>query len=350
MNEEIPLGPPKQAGQPDEPAPVKAAAKTTRKIKEPKDSKAPKEPKVEPQLQVYFGKTTLSASAFVKAVAEVKALKFSEDDIAEAERLRLAGDRDHKRLLALAVQPALPPQIDTWLWPTILGIIRTNAPSAFEPFNIEADASFRRLHRELSSALDSDVIEARQPAQVVLQLGLIWMATKRSLDLATTLHTLGDTFATGEKAIGRSVRQALVSGRIADIQRAVAVSKLVGKAAREVAQQRDAEKVLRAAVEERLDGAREEIAELRRTLASLQSEVSDLKERLQASQTELDDSRQHWGHDMVEVKTRQASLLKEKIVPMLGDAVDALEIEPAAPNIALRRIRSVLSSIKETDV
>ncbi len=340
MTDDLPTEATVPAAPAKEPAPARPEAKKARK---------PKEAKVEPSLRTYFGGTEVKPSDFIQAVSEVKASRFLEEDIAEAERLRRAGDRDHKRMLGLATQPKLPAQVSNWLWPAVQAVIRDRAANVLEPHNVEADTVLRRLHRELAAELASEDRAVRQPATVILQLGLAWMVRQRNLDLGTALQVLGDTYADGEAAVTRHVRQALSSGRVTDIERAVAISKLTGRAAQEAISHRDQEKLRRGEAEELLDQARVHSGELKRRIAELEAEVADLKGQVSASRTELDDSRQHWGHDMVEVKTRQAALLQEKVVPLLGDAVDALEIDPPQPKIALRRIRTVLASIKETE-
>ncbi|MCG5246884.1 hypothetical protein LPC10_17640 [Methylorubrum sp. B1-46] len=338
MTDDVPI----EATEPAAPAaePARPEAKKARK---------PKEVKVEPFLRTYFGGTEVRPSDFIKAVSEVKASRFSEDDIAEAERLRRAGDSDHKRMLGLATQPKLPAQVSNWLWPAVQAAIRARAPNVLEPYNVEADTALRRLHRELANELGSGDTAVRQPATVILQLGLAWMVRQRNLDLGTALQILGDTYAEGEASVTRHVRHALSSGRVADIERAVAISKLMGRSTREAISQRDQEKLQRGEAEELLDQARVYSGDLKRRIAELEAEVAELKGQVSASRSELDDSRQHWGHDMVEVKTRQAALLQEKVVPLLGDAIDALEIDPPQPKIAVRRIRTVLASIKETE-
>ena len=54
-----------------------------------------------------------------------------------------------------------------------------------------------------------------------------------------------------------------------------------------------------------------------------------------------------WGHDLSETKAEQRVLLRERVAPLLSDAIDALEIDPAAPHIALKRLKTVLSIIDE---
>jgi hypothetical protein len=61
----------------------------------------------------------------------------------------------------------------------------------------------------------------------------------------------------------------------------------------------------------------------------------------------LETERHHWGHDLSETKAGQRVLLRERVAPLLSDAIDALEIDPAAPQIALKRLKTVLSIIEE---
>lgn len=96
MTDEVPPAKPGAAEPASAAVPARPPAKKPRKAKETK---------VEPLLRAYFGTVELAPGAFLKAVAEVKASKFSDEDIAEAERLRRTRDLDHKRLLGLATQP-----------------------------------------------------------------------------------------------------------------------------------------------------------------------------------------------------------------------------------------------------
>lgn len=350
MTDEVPPTKPPKAD--DKPASVRPAVKKPRKAKEGKEGEATevaKVAKVVPLLRAYFRTEAMTAATFAKAVSEVKSSKFADDDVVEAEKLREANDLDHRRLLALATLPSHPPQISHWLWPTVRDIIRRRYPHVLEPYSVDVDTAFRRLHRELSGDLTAEVEDVRKRATVILQLGLAWMALQRNLDFGAALQVLGDTFAGSDAAASRLAQQALTSGKMTDIHLAVAISTLTGQAARQVASQRDQELLKRVEVQEKLDEATAHAGELKRRITELEAEVSELRVQAAACRSELDDSRQHWGHDMVEVKTRQATLLQDKVVPMLSDAVDALEIDPAQPKIALRRIRAVLSSIKETE-
>jgi len=111
------------------------------------------------------------------------------------------------------------------------------------------------------------------------------------------------------------------------------------------------------AIKAALDDARErrieprtglaEIAVLKATAEELAKERDASANRAQRTASLLKDSEQHWGHDMADVRTQQSVFLKERLGPLLNDAVDALEINPPEPQIAMKRLKSALASIQE---
>lgn len=59
----------------------------------------------------------------------------------------------------------------------------------------------------------------------------------------------------------------------------------------------------------------------------------------------LFNERQYAGHEMSTVRALHKIILRDKIAPLLSDAVDALEIDNPEPGIALRRLKAALSVI-----
>jgi hypothetical protein len=51
--------------------------------------------------------------------------------------------------------------------------------------------------------------------------------------------------------------------------------------------------------------------------------------------------RQINGFDMCEVKAENRTLLRQRILPLVMDAIDSLEIDPAAPQVALSRLQRI---------
>lgn len=75
------------------------------------------------------------------------------------------------------------------------------------------------------------------------------------------------------------------------------------------------------------------------------TEIDILEAELQKVKTQLENERHHWGYDISSAKARHRILLRERIQPLLEDAVDAIEID--VPSVALRRVKSALKVIAE---
>jgi len=76
-------------------------------------------------------------------------------------------------------------------------------------------------------------------------------------------------------------------------------------------------------------------------VAALEAEL----QKVQTQLAQLENERHHWGFDLSEERAGHHILLKERIQPLLEDAVDAMEIDE--PAVALRRLKSALKVIAE---
>lgn len=82
-------------------------------------------------------------------------------------------------------------------------------------------------------------------------------------------------------------------------------------------------------------------------IARIQEECEAMSVKMIEAQRRLLEKEQHWGHDMVDIKACQTALLRDRLSPLLSDAIDALEMEPQAPHVALRRIKSAQLVIRD---
>lgn len=311
-------------------------------------SKRAEGPPVEPTLAAYFGKAAVPAGPFLKAVRAARLQRFMDDDIKAASTLAGETDPAGSRLLALAAMPALPKAVERWIWPEVQSFLRAKVPAAFDPFDPDADVTFRRVHREVSPALDDADQQRRQQGETLLLLALTWLGTQRSLDIVGTLDALRDTFPGTDAAVREAVRKGLVSGKLSDVKRTAAVATLIGRALKESRVSLDMERQRRAGVEARLAEAQATISDLSAQNETLAQERDRLASELAAAKRTLEESQHHAGHDIVELRAQQTLLLKRRIAPLLSDAVDALEIEPPAPQIAIKRLKSAIGAIEET--
>lgn len=309
--------------------------------------KKPESALVQPTLATYFGKEPVPATAFVKSIRAAKVHRFTDEDVAAAVALSATTDPDGAKLLALATAPGLPKAIERWLWPAAMALLRNKVPAAFEAGDTDADSTFRRIHRDLAPGLGGGDEVPQQRSETLLLLALVWLGTQRSLDVSGVLDALRDTFPQNEKSVREAVRKGLVSGKLSEVKRTAAVATLIGQTARDSKIALEMERQRRASVEERLESARARVSEVTAERDSIANSRDELAAELEALRRELDESRLHFGHDMANIKAKQNLLLTERIAPLIANAVDALEIEPPAPDVALRRLKSAIKSIQE---
>jgi hypothetical protein len=88
---------------------------------------------------------------------------------------------------------------------------------------------------------------------------------------------------------------------------------------------------------------------LQEKVSELESQITDRLTELANTRSELEAERHHSGHDLTEAKGAQQALLQDRIRPLLSDAIDALEIDPAAPGVALRRLKNIIAIIEKVD-
>jgi hypothetical protein len=334
---------PEAPGRPEQlpvPRPPKAPAGAKSKLAEC--------PPVLPTLATYFGTEAVPAGTFLKAVKAAKVQRFVDEDVRAASSLAADTDPTGSRLLALAALPALPKAVERWIWPEIRAFLRAKAPAAFEPFDPEANVTFTRIHGLLSPALNDSDPQRRQRGEILLLLSLTWLGTQQSLNIVTTLDVLRDTFSGTEASVREMVRKGLVSGKVAEVKRAAAVATLIGRALKESRISLDVERQRGASFERRLLEAKTNILDLYAQNESLAQERDRLASELERARRLLEESTQHAGHDIVELKAQQTLFLKRRIAPLLSDAVDALEIEPPVPRIAIKRLKSAIGAIEET--
>lgn len=304
-------------------------------------------PPIEPTLAAYFGAKPVPPAPFFKALRAAKLDRFTTEDLAAAAAAAAETDSLGIRLLALAAQGGKPKPVDRWVWTAVQTFLRSKVPAAFEPFDPDADATFRHIHRVLQPRLADADAERQKQAHILLALSLTWLASQRSLNVVAALELLQDSFPGSGGANRELVRKAIAEGKVGTLRRLAAIVSLLDGAARETRAALEAERQRRAAVESQLSDARAAISRL----AGQVQELTQARDKAAADAADavkqLDEGQQHAGHDIVELKARQGAFLKRRIVPLLSDAVDALEIDPPAPHIAIGRLKSAIDAIGE---
>jgi hypothetical protein len=298
-------------------------------------------------LTSYFGPKPISATAFVKAVRAEKINRFPDDDIRQAAELIAINDADSRRLRALACQPNLPNAIERWIWLAVQDRLKSTLPGEFLPAETPAETALRSLLQNVGPRLESADRTERANGEVLLSLGLSWLMVHRALHAWTALEQLASALYKDRSAALRTARRLLARGKMMEIRDASAVAGVAHETVRAARAEQEVAQRRQVLLQSQLDETRAEIGSLRSQLAAVREERTELAAHLEREKRLLEESQQHWGHDMVNIKARQRVLLRERLKPLLDDAVDALQIQPPAPEIALERVKIALSSIED---
>lgn len=304
---------------------------------------------VVPTLATYFGPTPVSATAFLKAVRAGKVRRFTDDDTIAASQLSTLNDNDGRRLCALVLQPQLPDAVNRWAWVAVQQKLKSEVPDAFGILEHDAAATFRLIYERVGTLIQSTEKGQRKYGETLLRLSLAWLISQRSFDLWNALEQLRPTFFREPSAAVKATRRILTRGKVGEIKDASGIAGLAQEMVRSALAQRDDERRGQAQLQAKLHGAQSEIVVLKSRIDLIEIERETLSEQLAAANLQLEQSKQHWGHDMVAIKAQQNVLLRERLAPLLKDSLDALEIDPPAPQIALKRLRTALSSIEGAD-
>lgn len=301
---------------------------------------------IRPIISGFFEEPRASASAFFKVLRAHEVKRFTAADQADAEKLMEEMDPDGERLWALMSQASLPEPVDAWIWGAAQKRMAAKLGELFDPQELDKQAILKSLAKGLSKGLRTEDKEKRRRAENWLRIGLCWLAEKRSLQPWEIAEGLLPILFPESKSASRVATRAIQKGKATEFRQAIAVAGLAHDMVKAAERDRDQERLISAGLRDRLADTRSTLERLQAELAGARNELEQRNSKLAEVEATLAAERQHWGHDLSETRAEQRVLLGERIEPLLQDAVDALEIEPSAPNLALKRIKAVLSTIE----
>lgn len=334
---------------------------------EPKDNKDPRTAQVEtgaaaignqpgapaeeivisPTISGYFQEPKATVPAFFKVLRTKEIKRFTQTDEAHAIDLMAKLDSTGDRLWGLMSQSSLPDAVDRWIWGATQQRLKSVLGEVFDPQDHDADRILKSLREKLAPTVQSeDKIESKS-AENWLRLGICWLVEKRSLAPWGIAERMLPYLFVDPGAAARTSKRALQRGKPNEFRLAIAMAGLGNEMVKAAQSERDSEKLAAAELRHRLADARSAIEQLHAEGGALRIELDQKVKSLAATEAKLAAERQHWGHDLTETKAEQKVLLGERVAPLLSDAIDALEIEPPAPGVALRRLKAILSIISE---
>lgn len=293
-------------------------------------------------LSAYFGAAKVPPASFFKALRTAKIKYFTQSDEAQAFELMEKNDPNGDRLWMLISQSKLPEAIDRWIWKASQDRLKAVVGANFDPLNHDAAQILKVLIEFAGPDLGAKEKDKRRKAENWLRVGTCWLVEKRSLDAWLIADQISSTLFKKQNDAKKVAVRMLQKGKWSEFRHAVAVAGLARATIENAQQQRDEERRAVSSLRLQLDAARSEINDLLLKLSALQEEMGIASDEFAKVKLQLETERQHWGHDLAELKAGHQAF-RERIRRLLSDAIDALEIDPPAPDVALRRLKNVIS-------
>ena len=300
-----------------------------------------------PTLTGYFEESRASPTAFFKVLRKNNVRRFRSSDQEAAAKLMISLDPEGKRLWALMSQSSLPNAVDTWIWVATQDRLKEQLGDSFDPEDRNAKRVFTSILTNLSPGLRSERKEDNRRVEAWLRIGICWLMERRSLKAWSIADGLRPILFSELKLASRLAYRSIQKGKIGQLRLAVAIAGLGTETIKAAEQERDRERHGSTHLRQRLEEAQAAVARLQTELGDAKKKIIEHESTISESERTLSAERHHWGHDLTETKAKQKVLLGERLGPLLEDAVDALEIDPPAPSIALRRVKSALTIIRE---
>ena len=313
------------------------------------DSKEKKacEVDIKPEISAFFENPEISPAAFFRVINNKKKKRFLSNDQASALELMHKCDGSGERLWALLSQTKLPEAVDAWIWTAVQSRLKKVMGDDFDPQEYDPGRILKTIRDALRTDLKSEDDNVRERAENWLRIGVCWLTERKNLrPWEVTSQVYSAIFQDDKKAFEISKR-AVTKGKDREFRLAVAMAAL-GHEVVEIAQnERDKLKQELGDLRHRYSDARASIDQQRLKAEELQSQLVARQNEVVELKAKLLTERQHWGHDLSEIQAGQGVLLRERVAPLISDAIDALEIDPPFPHVALKRLKAVLSLINE---
>jgi hypothetical protein len=305
------------------------------------------EVEIPPTLVGYFGEDRASPSVFFKILRKNEVKRFRSADQEAAAKLMLSKDPEAERLWGLMAQASPPEPVDAWMWGAAQSRLKEQLGEAFDPHEHDAGRIFKSVLRELSAGLGSEKKDDKRRTENILRIAICWLVEKRSLKTWQVAEQLPPILFKDLKTAARAAQRAVQKGRPSELRIAAAMAALGDQMVKVAEEEQARERQISNDLRHRLDDANRKIEKLRTELEDAKSTISEQEAAIANLEKTLAAERHHWGHDLTETRAEQKVLLGERLGPLLADAIDALEIDPPAPGIALRRVKAALSVIEE---
>ena len=300
-----------------------------------------------PSLVAFFSDEAIPVSGFIKVLGTEKIKAFSNEDEEHAWGLLEKNDADGKRLWQLVSCASLPDPLFRWVWRIVPERLRVTYGNEVSFSHSDPVKILKELRDVLVPKLKSDIKSEKAAAENWLRISICWLVEMRSLDLWALSTVMEPALFTNRKQSLKEIKRGLQRGNIKDFKLALAASALAEETVAEAYKERDAEKRLSTSLKSQLEAANARIEKLVADVKELETALVQKTTELATCLSTANAERQHSGHDLSSIKATHKILLVDRILPLVSDAADALDIEPPANQIASSRLKDVLAIIEE---
>lgn len=306
-----------------------------------------------PEISTFFSDPDVRPAAFFKAV-RLENIKYFERADRERAITAIEADISGARLWAMMSQARLPQVVDNWIWPVVQDRLKSAIMQGFNSDSMSPSEILEKVCEVLSPRIRAgrgsvkEKLEAKI-AENWLRIALCWLIRTKSINIWEIAKAISPIFYTDTKKAKSLFHRAISKGNQKELRLSVATVTMGDEVVAEWKSDLTRERRVSDGLRIKLDIAEGQKKGLSKELAATRNELAQEGQALKAAKKQYEDDRHHWGHDLTEIKTNHRRFL-EQIKPLLTDAVDELEMEPADPKAALKHLKAVLKKIQQEGI
>ncbi len=306
-----------------------------------------------PRISEYYGSPTVQPTQFLREVrSAVKAARLAKKDPPSFD----AEDADETLGRLPELDPTLsrtvkllgkePSQVRRWVTQATRVAFNDRLTSG----GLEDESALERFDRFLRSAADDlqdKDKQRREHAQNLLRLSLPWLVEMQNLKPEEALPLVGRAKRARAKTtdLRRDVRRLLFRVPVSQLMNLSLISAFYARAlAEEASARQDAFRKLSHCRDEQT-AQLAETDELRDELSRVAKERDALDRRLTGTEEQLRGQKELRAIDRTQINGRSRRFLKERVLPLISDAQDAMEFEPPQFEGARQRLDMVVAAI-----
>jgi hypothetical protein len=251
--------------------------------------------------------------------------------------------------LATVRPPVEPEAAISWIHEAAHEILTRLLTEEMKDPSVGPMALLDALARSVAADLKSKNKSAQARAQNVFRLAMVFLLDRRGLPpwqalkvMRTALRGRGTVDAAPNT---KEMRDTLVLAKPATWRLLAAATALADTLVRTAEEARADALAKQTELEQRINDLLAQNRAFAERLRETEAEIIHVKARIAASEKACETEQHRRALENAELKGRARGFLEGRVLPLIADAVDALEIAPPAPEVAIERLGSARTLI-----